>query len=89
MPGRKHSAEQIIRKLREAEVELAKGHSIKVVCKKLGVTDQTYSSPEGRKPIRLPRSFSRSAMQTSSKIGESCGLSSAAGRGLSCNWRRG
>ena len=42
MPGRKHNAEQIIRKLREAEVELAKGHSIKVVCKKLGVTDQTY-----------------------------------------------
>ena len=42
MPGRKHSAEQIIRKLREAEVELAKGHSIKVICKKLGVTDQTY-----------------------------------------------
>ena len=41
MPGRKHSAEQIIRKLREAEVELAKGHSIKVICKKLGVTDQT------------------------------------------------
>jgi hypothetical protein len=39
MPGRNHSAEQIICKLREAEVELAKGHSIKVVCKKLGVTE--------------------------------------------------
>ena len=42
MPGPKHTPEQIVRKLRTAEVELAKGQSIKVVCKKLGITDQTY-----------------------------------------------
>ncbi len=42
MSSRKHSTEQIIRKLREAEVELAKGRSIREVCKQLGVTDQTY-----------------------------------------------
>jgi transposase-like protein len=42
MPGQRHTAEQIVRKLREAEVELAKGHSIKAVCKRLGITDQTY-----------------------------------------------
>jgi transposase-like protein len=42
MSSRKHSTEQIIRKLREAEVELAKGRSIREVCKHLGVTDQTY-----------------------------------------------
>ena len=42
MPGRRHSAEQSVRKLREAEVELAKGLSIKAVCKKLKITDQTY-----------------------------------------------
>jgi len=42
MPGPKHSPEQIVRKLRTAEVELAKGLSIKAVCKKLGITDQTY-----------------------------------------------
>ena len=42
MPGSKHTPEQIVRKLRTAEVELAKGLSIKAVCKKLGVTDQTY-----------------------------------------------
>ncbi len=41
MSSRKHSTEQIIRKLREAEVELAKGRSIHDVCKQLGVTDQT------------------------------------------------
>jgi transposase-like protein len=42
MAGQRHSPEQIVRKLRTAEVELAKGQSIKAVCKKLGVTDQTY-----------------------------------------------
>jgi len=42
MPGRRHSAEQIVRKLREAEIDLSKGLSIKAVCKKLGITDQTY-----------------------------------------------
>jgi transposase-like protein len=42
MSSRKHSTEQIIRKLREAEVELAKGRSVHDVCKQLGVTNQTY-----------------------------------------------
>ncbi len=42
MAKRKHTTEQIIRKLREAEVELAKGQSIKAVCKKLEITEQTY-----------------------------------------------
>ena len=42
MAGRKHTPEQIIRKLREAEVELAQGSTVKAVCRKLEVTDQTY-----------------------------------------------
>ena len=42
MAKKRHTAEQIIRKLREAEVELAKGQPMATVCKKLGVTDQTY-----------------------------------------------
>ena len=37
-----YTAEQIVNKLREAEVELAKGQTIPVVAKKLGITDQTY-----------------------------------------------
>ena len=40
--GKKVSAEQIIGKLREAEVEIAKGQSIGQVAKKLGITEQTY-----------------------------------------------
>ncbi len=42
MAKKRHSAEQIISKLREAEVLLAKGTKIAQVCRKIGVTDQTY-----------------------------------------------
>jgi len=42
MPRRRHTPEQIIRKLREAEVELAKGQTTVEVVRKLGITEQTY-----------------------------------------------
>jgi putative transposase len=42
MAKKRHTAEQIISKLREAEVLLAKGTKMPQVCRKLGVTDQTY-----------------------------------------------
>ena len=42
MVKRKHSVEQIIGQLREAEVELAQGRSVAEVCRWLGVTEQTY-----------------------------------------------
>jgi len=42
MPGQRHTAKQIVRKLREAEVELARGESIKAVCKQLEITEPTY-----------------------------------------------
>ena len=42
MARKRHTAEQIIGKLREAEVELAKGQVVALVVKKLGVTEQTY-----------------------------------------------
>ena len=38
----KYTPEQIIQKLRTAEVELSKGETVPVVCKKIGVTQQTY-----------------------------------------------
>jgi transposase-like protein len=40
--SKKHTAEEIISKLREAEVALAKGLTVPDVCRKLGITDQTY-----------------------------------------------
>ena len=42
MAKKRHTAEQIISKLREAEVLLAKGTEMPQVCRKLGVTEQTY-----------------------------------------------
>ena len=42
MARQRHTAEEIINKLREAEVGLAKGMAVAEVCRKLGVTEQTY-----------------------------------------------
>ena len=42
MARKRYSAEQIIGYLREAEVLLAKGSTIGQVCRKIGVTEQTY-----------------------------------------------
>ena len=42
MATKMHSAEQIVRKLREAEVELAKGATVKDACRKLAITEHTY-----------------------------------------------
>ena len=42
MSRKRHSPEQIINKLRQAEVELAQGATVLQACKKIGVTDQTY-----------------------------------------------
>ena len=40
--GTKFKPEEIIAKLREAEVELARGKKIPETCKQIGVTEQTY-----------------------------------------------
>ena len=40
--GKKFTAEQIIGKLREAEVGLDQGKTVPEVVRKLGVTEQTY-----------------------------------------------
>jgi transposase-like protein len=42
MSKRGYSAEQIIAKLREAEVLIGKGETVGQVCRKIGVTEQTY-----------------------------------------------
>ena len=42
MARTRYSAEQIITKLREAEVAFAKGLKAPQVCKKLGISEQTY-----------------------------------------------
>ena len=42
MGRKRHTAEQIIAKLREAEVGLARGQTAVEVARKLGITEQTY-----------------------------------------------
>ena len=42
MSQKRHTPEQIINKLRQAEVELTKGATVAQACKKIGVTDHTY-----------------------------------------------
>ncbi len=42
MPRTRYSTEQIVTKLRQAEVELSRGLRTPQVCKKLGVSEQTY-----------------------------------------------
>ena len=42
MARQRRTAEEIINKLREAEVGLARGLVVLEVCRKLGVTEQTY-----------------------------------------------
>lgn len=42
MKRKRYRTEEIIAKLREAEVELGKGQPLAVVCRKIGVSEQTY-----------------------------------------------
>ena len=42
MKGKKYSAEQIVAKLREAEVLLGRGMALGEVCRQLEITDVTY-----------------------------------------------
>jgi len=42
MDRKRFTAEQIIAKLREAEVELSKGKPVVQVARQLGITEQTY-----------------------------------------------
>ena len=42
MPKKRYNAEEIIHKLREADVLIAQGKRVLETCKLLGVTEQTY-----------------------------------------------
>jgi transposase-like protein len=43
MGRKRYTPEQIIRKLREAEVLLGKGMTIPLAARKMGITEQTYN----------------------------------------------
>lgn len=39
---KKHSGQQIVAKLRQADVELGQGRTVPEVCRKIGIAEQTY-----------------------------------------------
>ena len=42
MPGKRHSPEQVLRKLREVEVALSQGETVARAVRQIAVTEQTY-----------------------------------------------
>jgi putative transposase len=42
MAQKRHSVDQVISKLRKADVELGKGKKVPEVCKQIEITEQTY-----------------------------------------------
>ena len=42
MGGKRYSTEQIIVKLREAEIEVGRGLKVPEMCRKLGISEQTF-----------------------------------------------
>ena len=42
MARKRHGTEEVIKKLREAEIGLGQGQSLAEVCRKLAITQQTY-----------------------------------------------
>jgi putative transposase len=72
MAKKRFQAEQIIGKLREAEVEISKGQTISQIVKKLGITEQTY--------YRWRNGHRREAV-----VAAACGLTRPSD---SKNWRR-
>ena len=42
MDRRRHTPEQVIKKLREAEVAIAKGGTVAEAARRMGVTEQTF-----------------------------------------------
>ncbi len=42
MGRKRYTVEQIIRKLREAEIELGRGLTTPQMCRKIGISEQTY-----------------------------------------------
>ncbi len=42
MPKKRYNAEDIIHKLREADVLLSQGMNVSQICRRIGIADQTY-----------------------------------------------
>ncbi len=54
MPRKGHSPEQILRKLREVEVALAKGETVARAVRQIAVTERPIVSESGGRPRAIP-----------------------------------
>lgn len=65
MPRKRHTVDQIVAKLRKADVELGKGKKVPEICKFLEVNEQTYyrwrQKYGGMKPemAKQPKAFKK------------------------------
>ena len=55
MKRKRHSAEQIVKHLRDADQMLGEGKTVAQVCKKLGVTEVTYYRGHVIDRVPLPK----------------------------------
>ena len=51
MPKRKHTAEEIINKLREAEVVISSGNTVVEAARRIGVSEQTFYAWRGKSRV--------------------------------------
>ena len=59
MKRKKHTPEEIIRKMREAEIQLGSGVTIPEMCRKLEISEQTYHRWKKMYGGLTPRQFRR------------------------------
>jgi putative transposase len=71
MPRLRHTVEQILAKLREAEVALSKGQPAAQTCRTLGITEQTYSrwhNEYGGRPLHRLHTYRRIAVKNCTRL---------------------
>ena len=76
MGRKRHTPEQIITALREAEVGLARGKSVKLISRELGISEQTYyrwrREYGGMKVSQARRNLSTTMGHSTGLIREQC-----------------
>ena len=55
MPKKRYNTEDIIHKLREADVLLSQGMNVSQICKRIGIADQTYYRWRSIVPLKIRR----------------------------------
>ena len=73
MPRKRHEGEQIIGKLREAEVEPADGHTIAQACRKIGASEPILRLSSGQALLSVAPAVRWPANRLGKAIERACG----------------